>query len=150
MGFCNLISFIAIKKCKHEFMTNLFKMFMSLKCRYNKLQFGTRISSFKVSKQKPPIAMSLYFYTKPTVRKLGAPPFSAVKEFRAIAVQHRCLCILPMHTSYAAFICSLPLQPSSAAFLCRRAPRNSSQDEDSQDGSCDLRDFYSLTLSNQK
>ena len=54
-----IIIFIAII---FVFNNKLFKLFISLECKYNKLQFGLRISSTaEVSKQKP-VAIHNYQY----------------------------------------------------------------------------------------
>ena len=50
------IIFIAFSKDK------LFKLFISLECKYNKLQFGIRISSIDVSKQMLRISISTTKY----------------------------------------------------------------------------------------
>ena len=42
----------------------LLKLFMSLECKYNKLQFGIRISSIEVSKQKLHISTSCHSTAK--------------------------------------------------------------------------------------
>ena len=42
----------------------LFKLFISLEFKYNKLQFGLGISSIEVSKQKLCISTSLYVYNQ--------------------------------------------------------------------------------------
>ncbi len=56
----------------------LFKLFISLECWYNILQFSIRINSTEVSKQKLHISISLLVYNK-TYNKisiLGVTPFS--------------------------------------------------------------------------
>ena len=45
------------------------KLFISLECKYNKLQFGIRISSIEVSKQKRHISKALMSTTKLTAKK---------------------------------------------------------------------------------
>ena len=76
------------------FNIKLFKLFISIECKYNKLQLGLRISSIGISKQKLCMTMSLYVYRKLTSKE-GAPSFSRVEGFRLIPGKHRCLCSFP-------------------------------------------------------
>ena len=100
------IIFIAIT----FFPTNkLFKLFRSIEFKHNKLQFGIRISSIEVSKQKLRISTAHFVYNKTYRKEIhpGATPFSRVK--------HWCLCSLPQQKSFPVSI------GVCAAFLSRRA-----------------------------
>ena len=68
------IIFIALTFLKNK----LFKLFISLECKYNKLQFGIRISSIEVSKQNLHISLALYVYNTTYSKEIrpGAIPFS--------------------------------------------------------------------------
>ena len=63
---------------------NRFKLFISFECKYNKLQFGIRISSIEVSKPKPHIFAVFYFYSKTYNKEIhpgATPPSSRAKGF---------------------------------------------------------------------
>ena len=64
-------------------MKRLFKLFISLECKCNKLQFGIRTSSIDASKQKLRISTAIYVYNKTYSKEIhtGATPFSRAKGF---------------------------------------------------------------------
>ena len=89
------------------FLRRLFKLFVPLEFKYNKLQFGIRISSIEVRKQKPCIATSLYVCNKTYSIEIhpGAIPFSRPKGFEYFSVcigvcMHWCLYCLPQQKSF--------------------------------------------------
>ena len=93
------IMFIAVIK-KNKIKN---KIFISLECKYNKLQFGIRISFIEVRKQKLCISMSLYVYNKIYSNKIhpGMTLVSRAQGFRGFSSKHRCLCSLPQQPETA-------------------------------------------------
>ena len=77
------VGFLTIISYNFFFQNKNFKLFTSLKCKYNKLQFDLRISSIEVSKQMIHITLSLYIYNTTYSKEihLGATTLSRAKEF---------------------------------------------------------------------
>ena len=75
--------------CKNK----LFKLFMSLECKYNKLEFGIRISYIEVSRQKLHSFMALLSTTRLTAKKSiqEGVLFSRTNRFRMFSWKHWCL-----------------------------------------------------------
>ena len=76
--------------------------FQTVECKYNQLQFGVRISSRGVSKQKLHISMPLYVYNKTSSKEIHpeATSFSRSKGFVVFPSKHWCLCSLPQQESF--------------------------------------------------
>ena len=72
---------------KKNFWKKLFKLFLSLECMYNKLQFGLRISPNETSKQNLCIFSTLYDYNKTYSKEIhpGATPFSRTKGIKVFS-----------------------------------------------------------------
>ena len=92
LRFVLTIGFIAIA----FFNSKLLKPLISIECKYNKLQFGLRITFIEVSKQKLRITTSLYVYNKTYSKEihLGVIPFSKVKVHRVVSEKHSSLAFL--------------------------------------------------------
>ena len=73
-----------------------FNLFISLEWKYNKLQFGIRISSIEARKQKIHISTALYVNNKTYNKEIhpGATPFSRVKGFSVSVSFGFCLVFL--------------------------------------------------------
>ena len=71
-------------------MMKLFGLFVSLECKYNKLQLSIRISSIEASKLTLCISMALYVYNKFYCEEIHpvVTPFSRVKGFRVTSGTH--------------------------------------------------------------
>ena len=92
-----------IYSCNFLFFFYLFTFqtvfFISFECKSRKLQFGLRISSIEVSKQKLCITTSLFVYNETCSKDIlpGVSPFSRTKGFRVISGKHICLCSFPLN-----------------------------------------------------
>ena len=96
----------------------LFKLFISLECKYNRLQFGIRIYSIEGSQQKLCIFTAPNVYNKSHSKEIhpGATPFPRVKRFRVFSSKHWYLSHLPLQKSFQ----KLPLRPAET--LLDRVP----------------------------
>ena len=82
------------------FKNTLFKLFISLECKYNKLQFGVVISSTEVSTQKPHTATSCHVYNKTYKRKsIMEHLHSSKRRDSMFPCKHWCLCSFPQQKS---------------------------------------------------
>ena len=84
------------------FVVEKLKLFISLEWKYNELQFGLRISSIEVSKQKLCIATLLYVYNKTYDKEIhpGMTPFLRSKGLTLIPGKLRCLHSFPMKKGF--------------------------------------------------
>ena len=91
-GFITIIFVVIIF---FSFKNTLLKQFISLECKYNKLQFGVRVSSIEVSKQKRSSLHRAMSTTKfREGNHPGATPFTSEAGFRGFSIKHWCLCSL--------------------------------------------------------
>ena len=81
----------------------LFKLFISLECKCNKLQFGIRISSIEVSKQKLCFSMAFNVYNKTYSKEIY--PGTRAKGLRVFSSKQWCLSSLPQQESFQKLPC---------------------------------------------
>ena len=69
----------------NDITNKCFKLFTSLECKYNKLQFGLRISSIEASKQKLLISTAFYAYNKTSARNLSRSDSFKSKRIKSVS-----------------------------------------------------------------
>ena len=101
-GFFITNIFIAITLFFPFFFKNtLFKLFILLECKYDKLQFGVRISSIEVSKQKLHSLRHSMSTTTTTTKEI---PRESIQEWLFSQERRNSVCFLLSISVYAAYL----------------------------------------------